>query len=429
MARAVGKSPQPADVEALILACIGAGVPSYAYRLLEEAAADGLRFDDLSARGRAQLLGVVPPEAEEFHTTSATMSSVPQHPSVLHADRLPNLWVRPAQVAETFDCRIDRAGAEVRLAAAWAAVARRDRPVLFRGVGSHWPALSQWSLTTLSKELKRGVVRVAESAAVTFCRESHPDVREGRLRSPSKALMMDVGEFVDRLHVDRRGRTPLLYGEGERVYLQALAPHAMMHQVDFSFLELRHQPLAGQSGADLKSSKDSGPGSPSEEYSQQSDHPPTVLGRLWVSAPGTVSPLHYDMADSYLCQVRGAKRLLLWPPTTSLGVLDPYPSEHALARRLRTDITSSDGMPPATLAESVRAEVDATAIEVILAPGDVVYFPKDWAHHTEALHEATGNPLRELEEGSCSTPTTQQLPCTSEPSFSLGFRTDGQFLL
>ena len=31
------------------------------------------------------------------------------------------------------------------------------------------------------------------------------------------------------------------------------------------------------------------------------------------SLPGTVSPLHFDETDSYLVQVRGTKRLLLWP--------------------------------------------------------------------------------------------------------------------
>ena len=93
------------------MACISAGVPSYAYRLLEEAAADGLRLDDLSARGRAQLLGVVPPEAEEFHSTSVRATGA-QRPSTLHADRLPTLWVSPALAVETFDCRVGRSGAE-----------------------------------------------------------------------------------------------------------------------------------------------------------------------------------------------------------------------------------------------------------------------------------------------------------------------------
>ena len=40
------------------------------------------------------------------------------------------------------------------------------------------------------------------------------------------------------------------------------------------------------------------------------------------------------------------------------------------------------------------------------AAGDVLYFPANWAHHTEAL----------ADEG-------------AEPSFSLGFRTDGAYLL
>ena len=54
-----------------------------------------------------------------------------------------------------------------------------------------------------------------------------------------------------------------------------------------------------------------------------------------------------------------------------------------------------------------RARV-SSPVEAILHPGDVLYFPADWAHHTEAL--------------GCDDETPQ-------PSFSLGFRTDGAYLL
>jgi ribosomal protein L16 Arg81 hydroxylase len=98
-----------------------------------------------------------------------------------------------------------------------------------------------------------------------------------------------------------------------------------------------------------------------------------VLGRLWVSAPGTVSPLHYDLTDSYLCQVRGVKRLLLWP-APSLRHLQPYPPDHALARRLRVDITGA--APPASLRGPLRARARRAVrapIEAVLQPGDVLY--------------------------------------------------------
>ena len=143
----------------------------------------------------------------------------------------------PAGAVDEFDCLVGR-GPEAReaaLEAAWASV-EAGRPTLFRGVGAHWPAVQEWTVETLRAELARGVVRVAPSSAVTFCRESHPDVQSGVIAPPSRSFVMSTEEFDDRLRAGRRGRAPLLYDEDERVYLQALAPHAMMRQVDLSFI-------------------------------------------------------------------------------------------------------------------------------------------------------------------------------------------------
>ena len=54
---------------------------------------------------------------------------------------------------------------------------------------------------------------------------------------------------------------------------------------------------------------------------------------------------------------------------------------------------------------AARAAVESP-LEATLQPGDVLYFPRRWAHHTEARPAAD-----------------------AVPSFSLGFRTDGEYLL
>ena len=62
------------------------------------------------------------------------------------------------------------------------AVERQDRPVLFRGVGSHWPALDTWSLDMLGASLQRGMVRVSPTPhARVISSESQYDVRAGLL--------------------------------------------------------------------------------------------------------------------------------------------------------------------------------------------------------------------------------------------------------
>ena len=311
-ARASGRVVQPATYEELMLACVDGGHGPATYRLYEEAAADGMRWKALSRTARSVLTGRLPPEAEALR---GRRGGNPIRRLGLHGraarrprcDPLPQLWVSPARSVTEFDCTSaarGAAGREAALGRAWAAVASHEEPVLFRGACDAWPAVREWDLGLLRRSMRRAMVRVAPSPAVTFCRESHPDVREGRVTPPSRTCVMKVSEFARRLRQRRGGLRPLLYGEDERVYLQALAPHAMMEHTDFSFL------------------------------ATPPDRP--VLGRLWVSAAGTYSPMHYDCQDSYLCQVRGHKRLLLWPES-ALHALQPYPEDHHLARRLQVD--------------------------------------------------------------------------------------------
>ena len=443
LSRAAGISHSPATYENLMLDCVEQGRTTYAYRLLEEGAADGLRLSEFSPKARAALDGLIPPEAEQRPTHSSS-SSARGH---LLVDTPHPLWVRPSAPVRTFDCSSRDPSV---LAKAWAAAAKRNEPILFRGVGSSWRALDTWTLDSLCANLRRGAVRISPDSRVTFCRESHPDVRSGALQPPSRTVLMSTHEFVDRLSSNRAGRTPLLYGDDERCYLQALAPHAMMADVDFAFLDYASQPPPLLDDDDDGNEEDGDEGTPNlfggddeveeaedEMVAEESGGGGTgVLGRLWVSAPGTVSPLHYDLTDSYLCQVRGVKRLLLWP-SRDLESLKPYPRDHALARRLQVDVTGEEPPRPSgnnlfgkILGRSTRATAEETAAphaastlsraarravespyEALLRPGDVLYFPKDWAHHTEALAEP-------VEEGG-----------EPQPSFSLGFRTDGAYLL
>ncbi|EOD17245.1 hypothetical protein EMIHUDRAFT_118624 [Emiliania huxleyi CCMP1516] len=207
------------------------------------------------------------------------------------------------------------------LSAAWEAVAAGDAPVLFRGVGRRWAALRSWTLPSLARSLARGMVRVSPGPAVMFCRESHPLVRSGEFEPPSRILSMRGAEFVHRL---RRGLW-VQYLQLPR--LQALAPPSLMADVDFGFL----------------------PEAPPGGYA-------SVLGRLWV---------------------RGAKRMLLWPAGL-LRALRPYADDHPLARRLQLPLT---GPRPA---DAELAAAGDACLEAQLRPGDVLFFPARWAHHTEA---------------------------------------------
>lgn len=103
---------------------------------------------------------------------------------------------------------------------------------------------------------------------------------------------------------------------------------------------------------------------------------PTARPRLWISPAGAISPTHYDEPPSFLAQVHGTKRMLLWPPG-QLPALYPYPTTSLLRRRAQVDVTNPD------LKRFPRFN-DTWALEAILKPGDVLFFPGYWPHYTES---------------------------------------------
>ena len=189
---------------------------------------------------------------------------------------------------------------------------------------------------------------------------------------------MDIGEFIDRVHVDRGGRAPLIFGDTERCYLQALAPYKMMEALDFSFLsdspEPPMPPSEGQAGE--------GGGEDDGDAGDSNGSAPSVLGRLWVSAPGTVSPLHYDNTDSYLCQVGGVKRLLLWPNLVACSgpLPDGSPARASPARRRHGRLAPPSSTQPEAAAvahvSAAHRRPDRSRGGAMTSPGDVLYFPR-----------------------------------------------------
>ena len=288
-ARTASRDIAPAAYEKVMQECIATGRPVAVYRLMEEAAADGVRLSQFSSR--AMFDGLLPPEAEDLRSSSGPSEvqlSADATPK-LFSDALPQLWAKPCGSVQAFDCT-DHANNDEALSTAWATASMANAPVLFRGVGATWPAARAFSLPELARSLQRGMVRVSPSSRVTFCRESHPEVRSGAFEPPSRTVIMDVREFIDRLHVRRGGRPPMLYGEEERCYLQALAPYSMMRQLDFSFLPSAPPQAAAPRGLFGR-------------IGRRQPAAPPPLGRLWVSAPGTISPLHYDETECMLAPV------------------------------------------------------------------------------------------------------------------------------
>jgi len=102
--------------------------------------------------------------------------------------------------------------------------------------------------------------------------------------------------------------------------------------------------------------------------------PATLTGRcfLWFGPAGTVTPLHHDTSNILLAQVRGRKRVRLVPANqwqyvynmrgvfSDVDCADPDPLRHPLFRH-------------------------ATVIDIMLAPGEVLFLPVGWWHWVGAV--------------------------------------------
>ncbi|TNC71726.1 cupin-like domain-containing protein [Janthinobacterium lividum] len=98
--------------------------------------------------------------------------------------------------------------------------------------------------------------------------------------------------------------------------------------------------------------------------------------RFWVGPAGTVTPLHCDYDDNIFAQVWGRKRIILSPPHHDAFL---YPSE------ANAILFGSPFDPEAPDFQRFPLARQATMIECIVEPGDMLYVPAGWYHQVRAL--------------------------------------------
>jgi len=98
--------------------------------------------------------------------------------------------------------------------------------------------------------------------------------------------------------------------------------------------------------------------------------------RFWIGPAGTVTPLHCDYDDNIFAQIWGRKRIFLSPPHHD-AFLYPNPANAILfGSPFDPEAPDFDAFPLAR---------QATMIEVIVEPGDMLYVPAGWYHQVRAL--------------------------------------------
>ncbi|CAN8062061.1 unnamed protein product [Agarophyton chilense] len=220
-----------------------------------------------------------------------------------------------------------------------------DQPFIVRGFIE--PKDFAVLLASLMRKHLTVTCRISPENVVTFCRSEHPWIKGGLFTPSSVLRSVPTGEAIQRLK-ESCVLPPLVYKDAvqEHLYIQTDA--------------FRSEAL----------------------FDNSKSHELQIVQneRIWISAHGTVSSLHYDASHSVLFQRSGMKRMLFFRPEC-LDKLGIYPRGHPLHRRARISLDYKSSR----VFSRFWAECASIAMEAVLQPGDLIVFPPNWSHYTESF--------------------------------------------
>lgn len=119
----------------------------------------------------------------------------------------------------------------------------------------------------------------------------------------------------------------------------------------------------------------SSPSQTKEKKTTQSDS--GRLTTIWLGPSGATTQAHYDVQDNFYAQLYGRKRFIIFPPEQHRQMhLNGF--LHSAAQQSQVDLEEPEY-------EKTPLFKDASALDVTLLPGDVLFLPALWFHHVIAL--------------------------------------------
>lgn len=205
-----------------------------------------------------------------------------------------------------------------------------NRPVVIQGAMDNWPAMKRWTADQLKARFGDRVVQVQANRD----KDAAYEINQEKLKKE-----MTFGEFVDI--TESAGQTNNWYMTANN---------------------------SGKNKATLRELWDDIILFP--EYLSDSD--PTNRGFFWFGPAGTVTPLHHDLTNNFMAQVRGRKLVRLIAPYELANL---YNTRHCYSA-VDLDHVDEERFPQFK---------DVRVIDVVIAPGDLLFLPVGWWHYVRGL--------------------------------------------
>ncbi len=201
-----------------------------------------------------------------------------------------------------------------------------NRPVLLAGEVADWPAVRLWSPDYLRARIGPMPIEVQTRRA------DDPDFERNMA---AHREIMPFADFIDRITAEA-GNDLYLTAYNSAANEAALAPlHADLGSLDRLLDGAAERPH----------------------------------GMFWIGPTGTFTPLHHDLTNNLLLQIRGRKTVLMAAP----GETPRLYNDHHVYSRVR-DLTESGIVARFPQLEGLRVH------RVVMEPGDALFVPLGWWH-------------------------------------------------
>lgn len=205
----------------------------------------------------------------------------------------------------------------------------QNRPCIIEGAMDDWPALTKWTGDYLKEVAGDKVVEVQAN------RESDGDFEINAAKLKKEMLFSEIVDIIENTE------------ETNNWYL-----------------------TANNSGRNMEALKALRDDFSCPEYLDGSASHGN--GYFWYGPAGTVTPIHHDLTNNFMAQVRGRKRVKIVAPQDSASV---YNHHHCFSP---VDMENPD-------LERFPEWANVDVIDVELGPGDLFFLPVGWWHHVRGL--------------------------------------------